>query len=774
MSAPTTSLDSTGLIGFRRHLRAEVVPGEAVYLFSERGVTALMGAHIEALAPLLDGTRDLATILRQAPDGLTGEQIVDLVNRLTRAGLVGSHDRAGTAALPGVGEQLAYWDTSGLDAASAVSGIASARLRLITVGDHDEEGERAALEALRAAGLAVVTAEDEGDTDLSVVLCTDYLDPALGRIDAEHRAGGRPWLLAKPGGATVWIGPVFEPPDQACWHCMAVRLSGHRQAEGYVQVALGRNGPVPRSAVSLAPLATAAVNLVALEATKWLAGHRYPGQRAVWTFDSLDMTGRHHELRPRPQCAACGDPSLVRTVARRPIALAPRRKACYSSGGHRSMLPEQVLDNYQHLISPVTGVIKEIGRDRRGPAFFNSFRSGPNLAMGGARNLLGLKSALRLENGGKGTTALDAEVGAMCEALERHCGSFHGDEERVRDSLNGLGEQAIHPNRSLLFHDRQYAGRTMWNDQHSPFQFVCSPFDERAVMDWSPVWSLTHEQHRLLPTNLLYFGAPTQRGRIYVRADSNGNAAGSSLEDAVLQGLLEVVERDAVALWWYNRTRAPEVDLTAFDDRWVDELREVYSGLDRQVWVLDVTSDLGVPTMVALSRRADSPREVIMFGFGAHVDPRVALRRALTEMNQLMPAMVDAGRGGPDERLGCEDDPDAMHWFRHATVANQPYLLPDPAVSARTPRDFQYQPRADLAEDVHAIRNRIEELGMELLVLDQTRPDIGLPVVKVIVPGMRHFWARFGPGRLYDVPVQLGRLGEPTPYEELNPIPLFV
>jgi ribosomal protein S12 methylthiotransferase accessory factor len=63
---------------------------------------------------------------------------------------------------------------------------------------------------------------------------------------------------------------------------------------------------------------------------------------------------------------------------------------------------------------------------------------------------------------------------------------------------------------------------------------------------------------------------------------------------------------------------------------------------------------------------------------------------------------------------------------------------------------------------------------MELMVLDQTRPDVGLPVVKVIVPGMRHFWARYAPGRLFDVPVQLGRLSRPTRHEDLNPIPLFV
>jgi ribosomal protein S12 methylthiotransferase accessory factor len=63
---------------------------------------------------------------------------------------------------------------------------------------------------------------------------------------------------------------------------------------------------------------------------------------------------------------------------------------------------------------------------------------------------------------------------------------------------------------------------------------------------------------------------------------------------------------------------------------------------------------------------------------------------------------------------------------------------------------------------------------MEILVLDQTRPDLGMPVAKVIVPGLRHFWARFAPGRLYDVPVQMRWLEKPRMEEELNPIPMIL
>jgi ribosomal protein S12 methylthiotransferase accessory factor len=63
---------------------------------------------------------------------------------------------------------------------------------------------------------------------------------------------------------------------------------------------------------------------------------------------------------------------------------------------------------------------------------------------------------------------------------------------------------------------------------------------------------------------------------------------------------------------------------------------------------------------------------------------------------------------------------------------------------------------------------------MEVLVADQTRPDIDMPVVKVMVPGLRHFWPRFAPGRLYDVPVRLGWLAAPTTEEDLNPIRMFL
>jgi ribosomal protein S12 methylthiotransferase accessory factor len=66
--------------------------------------------------------------------------------------------------------------------------------------------------------------------------------------------------------------------------------------------------------------------------------------------------------------------------------------------------------------------------------------------------------------------------------------------------------------------------------------------------------------------------------------------------------------------------------------------------------------------------------------------------------------------------------------------------------------------------------NLVKREGLDFLVLDQTRPDIEVPVARVIVPGLRHFYRRFAPGRLYDVPVKLGWIDRPVPESNLNPL----
>jgi ribosomal protein S12 methylthiotransferase accessory factor len=754
-------------IRFKRHHRVAEVPGEAVYLVSEHEVLTLEGDLIHRVAPLLDGRYTTAEVADRLAGEVPAARVFYLLERLIALGHLRLVDAAEEP------RSAAYWDLAGAGvplpsgaAGAASNGIeaASGTVGVVSLGEVPG-GEFATL--LRREGIRVADDAPSPDGSLSVVICDHYLHPELPRLNAEYLATGRPWLLAKPVGPTVWVGPLFRPRRNACWGCLAQRFQGNRSAEAYLENRL--SAPTPLAPPADLPVTREiGLRLIALEVMKWLAGLSDDRQDDLFAFDTLTLSGVRHSLRARPQCPACGDPNLVASTINRPVISASRVKTFTTDGGHRARSPEEVLDRYENLVSPVTGVVSDLTRIDSQISAIKGYTAGHNPAQG-VLDLRTLRAGLRSHNCGKGITDTQARASALGEAVERYSGVFQGDEPRMRASLMELGDDAVHPNECQLYSDEQYRDRYRVNSLGPTFFYVSDPFDEDARLDWTPVWSVTERRHKYLPTSYLYYGYPFDDEPIYAWADSNGNAAGSSLEDAIVQGFLELVERDGVALWWYNRLRRPAVDLDSFREPWFDRIRSVHVQLRRAMWVLDLTSDFGIPTVVAVSRRTDKPAEDILMGFGAHFDPKIAVQRALTELNQFLPAVINVDTAGY-----ANDDEFQLAWWRTATVATQPYLVPDAAQPARNRSSYDNLSSPDLLDDLHTAQSLVEARGMEFLVLDQTRPDLELPVVKVIVPGMRHFWTRFAPGRLYDIPVRLGWLDAPPREADLNPIGMFL
>jgi oxazoline/thiazoline synthase len=309
-----------GGLGFKRHLRAEISEGNGAYLFSEQGVVAMRGAQVASVAALLDGTRDLDGLLSECPDGMNAEQVTAVLARLVEAGFV-------TLRVPGepsVDERaLAYWDACGLDASAVAAREKRSTASVIGIGDGIDTSQVG--QALSAGGIEVVDTAAE----LSIVLCDDYLDPRLARIDAEHRRTGKPWLLARPSGSQVWIGPILQPGESGCWHCLTNRLWGHRHAEACVQEVLGHDGPASFPMPAVPPLTAAAGHLISLEASKWLAGHRHPGQQCVWILDTLDLQGTAARTAPPP---------AVPRVRRRGNGRRQDRRTCRAEGSEEGDL----------------------------------------------------------------------------------------------------------------------------------------------------------------------------------------------------------------------------------------------------------------------------------------------------------------------------------------------------------------------------------------------------------------------------------------------------
>jgi ribosomal protein S12 methylthiotransferase accessory factor len=189
--------------------------------------------------------------------------------------------------------------------------------------------------------------------------------------------------------------------------------------------------------------------------------------------------------------------------------------------------------------------------------------------------------------------------------------------------------------------------------------------------------------------------------------------------------------------------------------------------------VLDITSDLNIPCFAAISPRKEREVEDILLGYGAHFDPKIAISRALTEVNQILPNVLSFKDDGTTI-YNPSADPLAVKWWQTARLSNQSYLVTDSKIIPKKSNDYLQLASDDLLEDVKLCQRIVESKGMEMLVLDQTRPDIGLRVAKVIIPGMRHMWKRLGTGRLYDVPVSMGWLKEALTEDELNPFPMWM
>jgi thiazole/oxazole-forming peptide maturase SagD family component len=243
-------------------------------------------------------------------------------------------------------------------------------------------------------------------------------------------------------------------------------------------------------------------------------------------------------------------------------------------------------------------------------------------------------------------------------------------------------------------------------------------------------------------------------------ADSTGCAAGAGLEDAALRGFLELVERDAFAIWWYNRLRRPAMDLGAIRSSGTRRLIELFEQFGRRVEILDITGDLQIPVMVAVSSQQGAD---VLIGSGASLDPEDAALRALLEA-----AILLCQTGSAASQIST---PSALEiWRKTARLADHPYLVPR---GRRRPRTVASTNEGEVKQCLAWCVERARNAGLEVFLIDVTRPETELPVARVVSPEMRRWSPSFAPGRLYDVPVKLGWRKTPVRRENLNPTPFF-
>ena len=746
---------------FKESLQVEIVEPDNVFLISETDYYLLTGSLYKKIAPLLNGQNSSADIIEALGSQVPPPHLIYALNQLQARGYIVEVDDS----LPT--EQAAFWQTMNISVPTANDQLAQTSVSLHAVGSATTQRLQ---DALIANGVQLA---ERGE--LQIVLTDDYLQPDLAEFNEQATQDKQSWLPAKVIGEMIWIGPLIVPDETACWECMATRIRINRPVEAFIsRQRKGKEGTTKRVTSALQATEKLGANLLATEITKWVVGGEITALNGrLMTLNTLTMETEFHDVTRRPQCPVCGTPELYRPDREpMPIELQPSPKKFTMDGGHRTLSPEEAFEHHRHLISPITGVVTHLFNtmtETEGLAY--SYIAGHDFGTS-EHSVAELYQTLQGRSSGKGMTKSQAKMSAIGEAVERYSTVYRGTHEiTIRATYEDIADDAIFPNDVWLFSEEQYKNRATWNPQQkSSYHIVPKPFPTDKAFAWAPFWSLTNNTFKYYPAFSTYFNHPDlYQG--HGPSHSNGCAAGSTLEEAIYQGFLELVERDSIAIWWYNRLRYPRVDLDSFDNPYTRELEEFYAAQKRSMWVIDITADLGIPTFVAISGRLDNDPEDIIVGMGSHLDPHIALLRSLSELNQFLANVYFKNPDGTTRYLNNVQE--TVEWHKTAKLENNLYLKPSDHLPPRKLSDFPKLHSDDLAEDLRTCVKLLQNAGLEMLAVDVSQPDVSIKSCRVLVPGLRHFWRRLGPGRLYDVPIKLGLLDTPTAENDLNPISMF-
>lgn len=388
----------------------------------------------------------------------------------------------------------------------------------------------------------------------------------------------------------------------------------------------------------------------------------------------------------------------------------------YRLGTHRVVAPRVTLDRVRPHLSAmgITRVANITGLDRTGFPVVTVCR--PN-----ARSLS--------VSQGKGLDIDSAKVSGIMESVE----TFHGEHIHAPLRYGSLTELEHRlPLADVAGLPRSEA--RLFSRDRSIFWI-----EGLNWLDQTPLWLP-------LETVSVDFTLPLLPGSGCFAASSNGLASGNTLLEAISHGICEVVERDAVTLWKLQSAgpgAGRMVDPASVDDRDCRAALDRFADADIAIWIWDVTSDTGIAAFCCLALGNDEDWADPEFGAGCHPAREIAMLRALTEAAQARTTFI----------AGSRDDLGAALYRNAARQRRRAYCLA--LVEGHEPAaDFGQIPifRADtVADDVDWMLERLHTVDVgQVVVVNLTRPDFDLPVVRVVIPGLEgpfgHEQGDFVPG----------------------------
>ena len=422
----------------------------------------------------------------------------------------------------------------------------------------------------------------------------------------------------------------------------------------------------------------------------------------------------------------------------------------YFSCTHRAIEPSKTLANYENKlkIAGITRLTDITHLDRIGIPVYSAIR--PTAQDGGVSIYAG-----------KGATKEQAKASAMMEGFERYSAEKQKIDEvnsKIATIQEMNGEQFINPNDLILSNE-----------------IIDLDFKKEHRLEWTLAIDIITEEEYYIPSNAIFHPyipksnypennnkynkynnyekdnkqnnkdneqnndnkhRNNQIATAIFKGNTNGLASGNVLEEAVLHGILEVIERDAWSIFELTKKNKKEIDIDTFENPLINSLLDKFKKESIDIKLMDLTADIDIPTIAATADDTILQDPALLtLGVGTHLNPEIAVLRALTEVAQSRATQIH----------GTREDTSRAVFMRKAGYVrmkkmNKHYFEDEIEENIIDISDIKDKSTASLKKDIEITTKELTNNGIDkILFKDLTRKEIGVNVVRVVIPGTENY-----------------------------------
>ena len=377
----------------------------------------------------------------------------------------------------------------------------------------------------------------------------------------------------------------------------------------------------------------------------------------------------------------------------------------YFKGTHRVIAPSETIEINQDKLKTagITRIADITDLDRIGLPIYTAIRP---TAEDGAVSIYG----------GKGITKDHAKASAMMEGFERYSAERHDSDEIVVATLSEISELGDYIDPKSL---------------NLPKEFEKRDIDD-LTLEWSISKDIISQKEYYIPTNAIFhpYNHENNIDSLF-KSNTNGLASGNIMEEAILHGMFEVIERDAWSIFELTHKNYAQIDLDSIESEIINDIIGKFESEGIKIKLMDFTADIKIPTIAASADdTVTKDAGLLTLGIGTHLDPEVAILRALTEVAQSRATQINGAR----EDTVRADFSREVGYERMKRINKYYFKQEENQIKLS---DIENKSTSSITKDIEIVKDELIKNDIEkILYVDLTRPELGVSVVRVVIPEM--------------------------------------